>query len=78
MTSQHDITPATPYSGLVVIIGDVIAPAATIIASALISAFTHLAKLGKYPERTPSTALAPHVAMVMVPGDFLTGPFIKR
>ena len=78
MTNQHYITPATPHFGLVVIIGEVIAPAATIITTALISVFTHLTKRGKRQERTPSTALAPHVAMVMVPGNFLTGPFIKR
>ncbi len=78
MTTQTNITTSAPHSALVMVISEIVAPVATIIASALISAFNQFSKPGKRRERLLSNAPAPHVAMVMVPGNFLTGPFLKR
>jgi|SaaInl4_135m_RNA_FD_contig_21_1048670_length_271_multi_3_in_0_out_0_1 hypothetical protein len=79
MTAQNVIyTPAAPFSPLVTVIGEIIAPVVAAIAGGLISTFVFLAKISKRRERIPSTSPAPHVAMVMIPGNFMTGPFINH
>ena len=72
-----------PYSGLVILIGEIIAPVVTLIANLLISVVGKLtaprksSKLQHGAARSNWTP-APHVAMVLVPGNFMTGPFTHR
>jgi len=75
--TNYNVTTA-PYSGLVMIIGEIIAP--------MVSAFTSLLLAGVAKLTAPSapknvrthSAPAPHVAMVLVPGNFMAGPFTYR
>jgi len=78
MTTQNNFTTVAPYTGLASVIVEIISPAVNFIVAGLISAFTFLVNINKRPKRTPLTVPAPHVAMVMVPGNFVTGPFTHR
>ena len=78
MTTQDNFTTTAPYAGVSNAIVEIISPAVNFMAAGLMSAFTFVAKYNKRPKHTPSSAPAPHVAMVMVPGNFVTGPFTHR
>jgi hypothetical protein len=75
MNIQPNNTSMAPHSMLVSAIGDVIAPIAYAISTALVSAFSRFKKQAETGPAKPAGIHAPHVAMVMVPGDFVTGPF---
>lgn len=78
MTNKLNMTSAAPYSGLVSVISDIIAPIANSFATALISAASKLSQKSENKMVKPAGIHAPHVAMVLVPGNFMTGPFINR
>ena len=78
MTTQNNFTTVAPYVGVTGVIVEIISPAVNFMVTGLISAFTFLVNFNKRPNRTPSTVPAPHVAMVMIPGNFVTGPFTHR
>lgn len=78
MTHQKFNAPIAPSALLVSTLSDTIAPIANIIASALISLSERLAKSGKDRPAHTAAVPAPHVAMVMVPGKFVTEPFLRR
>jgi len=78
MTDQNNFTPVAPYAGLAAVVVEIISPVVSFMASGVVLAFTKLANLRKHSERMPSNAPAPHVAMVLVPGNFMTGPFTYR
>ena len=78
MATQNNFTTVAPYVGVTGVIVEIISPAVNFVVAGLISAFTFLTKISKRSKRTPSNVPAPHVAMVMVPGDFVTGPFTHR
>jgi len=78
MTTQNNFTTIAPYTGLAGVIVEIISPAVNSMTMGLISAFAFLKKISKRSKTTPSNVPAPHVAMVMVPGNFVTGPFTQR
>lgn len=78
MTVQKFNAPAAPNTVLVSVLSEIVAPVANVFASALITLFNRLAK---WRESKPAQAVAfpaPHVAMVMVPGKFVTEPFTRH
>jgi len=75
MSGTTHNTPMAPYSGLVMIIGEIIAPMVSALTNLLISAFS---KRTPSEKTTPPSTPAPHVSMVLVPGNFMTGPFTYR
>jgi hypothetical protein len=78
MTVQKFDAPIAPNTLLISTLSDTIAPIANIIASALISLFRRFAKRRDDGLANSAAFPAPHVALVTVPGNFVTGPFTRR
>jgi hypothetical protein len=78
MTNNLHMTSAAPYSGLVSVISDTISPIANVVATAVIFVATKFSQKSENKVVKPAGIHAPHVAMVMVPGNFMTGPFTNR
>lgn len=78
MNVQNFNAPAAPGTPLVSALSETIAPIANIIAAALISLSKRFAN--RRDDRPSGAAVvpAPHVAMVMVPGNYVTEPFLRR
>ena len=70
------------YVGIVGILGEIIAPMVTAMASMVLAGIDHLAdwrsnRAARGGYSAPRPTLAPHVALMMVPSDFITQPFKK-
>jgi hypothetical protein len=74
---------AAPHTGLVLAISELVAPVVYTLASLLMKAAKAVATVAVYvvlPTKKIETVVekssnAPHVALVMVPGNFVTGAF---
>ena len=74
---------AAPHTGIVLAIGELVAPVVFTLASLLMNAVKALATVATYivlPTKKVETGVekasnAPHVALIMVPGNFVTGAF---
>jgi len=78
MARQNEINTATPYSGMIVTVSEIIAPAVISIASGLIFLSRKTVAMFARKQATNLLLPAPHVAMIMVPGNFVVGAFTNR
>ncbi len=78
MTVQKFNAPIAPGTLLVSAMSDIIAPFANAFASTLISLAQRITRRPEDSPVKPAAIPAPHVAMVMVPGNFVTQPFLRR
>jgi len=78
MASQNEINTATPYSGMIVTISEIIAPAVVSIATGLIFLGRKTVALFTRKQVKNLQSPAPHVAMIMVPGNFVVGAFTNH
>ena len=78
MTVRKIDTPIVPSTLMISTMSEIIAPIVNIIASALISFSRRFAKRRDDGLANSAAIPAPHVALVMVPGNFVTGPFTRR
>ncbi len=78
MNVQPNTVSLAPHSVLVSSLSDIIAPIAIAMSTAIVAAFSRAKRLGQSGPAKPVGIHAPHVAMVMVPGNFVTGPFTHR
>ncbi len=69
---------SAPSALLVSALSETIAPIAVAAANAVISLSSRLGKRQPRQAIKPGPLHAPHVAMVMVPGNFVTEPFLRR
>ena len=81
MASQNEINSVAPYSGIAATISEIISPVVISIANGLIYVSGKAAKMvARKQERNVQSHVvsAPHVAMIMVPGNFVTDAFTRR
>ena len=78
MNVQPNNTSMAPHSVLVSALGDIIAPIAHAISSVMVATFSQTERRGENGLVKPEAIHAPHVALVMVPGNFVTDPFTHR
>jgi hypothetical protein len=78
MASQNEINSVAPYSGMAATISEIISPVALSIANGLIWATNKVVALSERKQVVNTQSPAPHVAMIMVPGNFVTDAFNRR
>jgi len=81
MTRQTYSQLPEPHSNLISALSDIISPLVFSLTNGvvfLLSGLTRRRQKESSPQPLSRPHSAPHVAMVMVPGNFMTGPFIKR
>ncbi|MBT7666723.1 MAG: hypothetical protein HN608_17530 [Rhodospirillaceae bacterium] len=78
MNTNLNNTSMAPHSVLVSIVNDLIAPIAFVISTAIVALLFRHKKAGNETTMKLAATQAPHVAMVMVPGNFVTEPFSHR
>ncbi len=78
MTSEPNNTSLALHFGLVATLSDVIAPLVNSIASGIVFVISKFSKPKANKKSKPAGIHAPHAAMVLVPGNFVTEPFINR
>jgi len=78
MASQNEINSVAPYSGMVVTISEIISPVVLSIVNGLIYLASTITALKTRKQVKNAQVPAPHVAMIMVPGSFVTDAFTRR
>ena len=78
MASQNEINSVAPYSGIAATISEIISPVAISIANGLVYLTGRIAAFTARKAEKSMHAPAPHVAMIMVPGNFVTDAFTRR
>ncbi len=78
MAGQNEINPVTPFSGFVVTTSEIIAPVASSIANGLIYLSGKVTEYLNRDHAMSAPAPAPHVSLVVTPGNFVTDAFTRR
>ena len=79
MASQNEIKNVAPQFTVVAAISEIIAPVVVSIANGLIVVASKIAESAKRSDVVSTQKMpAPHVAMITVPGNFVTDAFSRR
>jgi hypothetical protein len=78
MASQNEINSVAPYSGIAATISEIISPVVISLANGLVYLAGKLVSTSKRKQVINVQVPAPHVAMIMVPGNFVTDAFTRR
>jgi hypothetical protein len=79
MTGQNKYNAVAPHSSVVLTISEILSPVVLMMVNSLFRLSQMLrrnpAVSGKLANAASASDIAPHVALVMVPGNYVTAPF---